>query len=155
MQLGCIYLFFKGMQQILKQKIRLLNKRDENLEVIVSRRLRRFIGFVYIKISAYQFNPIYQRSLRHSQQPSPLSSSSLIQFSTFNSQLSILNFQFSIFDLASLLILIASDETTFISFSAMVLAVALAFAESPLSMYEWYSPSSGANLEGHMFAASV
>ena len=29
------------MQQILKQKIRLLNKRDENLEVIVSRRLRR------------------------------------------------------------------------------------------------------------------
>ena len=62
--------FFKGMQQILKQKIRLLNKRDENLEVIVSRRLRRFIGFVYIKISAYQFNPIYQRSLRHRQQPS-------------------------------------------------------------------------------------
>ena len=121
-----------------------------NLEVIVSRRLRRFIGFVYIIISAYQFNPIYPRSLRHSQQPSPspLSSSSLIQFSTFN-------FQFSIFDLASLLILIASDESTFISFSAMVLAVALAFAESPLSMYEWYSPSSGANLEGHMFAASV
>ena len=112
-----------------------------NLEVIVSCRLRRFIGFVYIIISAYQFNPIYPRSLRHSQQPSPLSSSSLIQF--------------SIFDLASLLILIASDETTFISFSAMVLAVALAFAESPLSMYEWYSPSSGANLEGHMFAASV
>ncbi len=65
MQLGCIYLFSLGMQQILKQKIRLLNKRDENLEVIVSRRLRRFIGFVYIKISAYQFNPIYQHSLRH------------------------------------------------------------------------------------------
>ena len=47
MQLGCICLFFKGMQQILKQKIRLLNKRDENLEVIVFRRLRRLAMTFY------------------------------------------------------------------------------------------------------------
>ena len=52
MQLGCICLFFQGMQQNLKQKIRLLNKRDENLEVIVSRRLRRF-RFVVEVVSSY------------------------------------------------------------------------------------------------------